>query len=152
FFENKDLTITIGEFNSDKPQTSFTLKFTREQKIRDILPDGTVKTDTIFSYSKELKAASSDGRYIFYTMGGNEIFLLDLYQKEIIPTRLPIQSENQYNYEVSVDPENQRFYILETIYDSEEKRLTHYDFNGKNLGTFKFDLNFMNDGLVNDGK
>src|SRR5690606_26762260 len=108
FFENKDLTITIGEFDSDKPQSNFTLKYTGEEKIRDILPDGTVKTDTIFSYSKELKAASSDGRYVFYTMGSNEIFLLDLHQKEMIPTRLPIQAENQYNYEVSVDAENQR--------------------------------------------
>src|SRR5690606_36051656 len=46
FFENKDLTITIGEFDSDKPQSNFTLKYTGEEKIRDILPDGTVKTDT----------------------------------------------------------------------------------------------------------
>src|SRR5690606_2772035 len=154
FFQNKNsLTITTGTFNSKKNEATFTLNFENSEKVfRDIQPDGTVKIDTTWNYHKELKAASSNGKIIFYTMGTDRLFYLDLNEKDIIPTRLPIQKDNMSFCEISVDSEAKQFYIIESFYDLDEKQITYYDFKGQKLSSRKYDLNMKNDGIVNDGK
>lgn len=153
FFQNKGLNISIGSFNEDNALKTYSLQFENSQKIfREIVTDGSITIDTIHNYAKELKTVSANGRYVFYTMGTDKLFYIDLYQIEIIPTQLPIIRESFSNCEISVAVDGSQFYIIETLYDLEKKRITYYDLGGKVLKTMEQDINFRNDGIVNNGE
>lgn len=153
YFQNKGLTISIGTFYGDTSPKTYSLQFENSKKIiREIATNGSIRIDTIYNYAKELKAVSENGRYVLYTMGTDKVYYIDLHQNEIIPTQLPIDKESVSNCEISVANDGSQFFIIETLHDLEKKRITYYDLSGKVLKTKEYDLNFRNDGIVNNGE
>src|SRR5690606_31796128 len=71
---------------------------------------------------------------------------------EIIPTLLPVTLDNQYNGEISVNVDEKQFYVYEKLYDSNQIKISYYDFNGKYLKSLILEDENMNFGMVNNGK
>lgn len=151
--DENTLTINIGTKNSTSTDQTFVIAPFDDYstKIKSIKTDGSTVTDSVWLGGISLKTVSSDGKYVFF-QGMGDIYYLDLNQKEIIPTRLPVHLENQFNGEISVNAKEKQFYVYEKLYDSNQIKITYYDFNGKKIDTLAFEINMTKTGIVNDGK
>jgi len=147
------VTVSTGTINSARTDKTFVIApyDGYSTKIKSLKPDGSIVTDSVWLGNMTLKTASSDGRYVFFQELG-DIYCLDLDQKEVIPTRLPVHMENQYNGEISVNSKEKQFYLLEKSYDTDQILITYYDFNGTKIDTLAFEMNMTKTGIVNNGK
>lgn len=130
------------------------LKFTEDNSLicREILGDKQYKMCEIYFWNfGYFKKASANGRYLFFTSLdlNQNLFYLDLDEKDPIPIRLPINLS--YGDEVSIDSKGSQFYVVHKNYDLKRTEINYYNFWGEPIKSINLsdvdNLSIINDGF-----
>ncbi|MGB3345614.1 MAG: caspase family protein [Aequorivita sp.] len=117
---------------------------------QDIIPDHQYKLSASeYWYFGSLKGASANGRYVFFTSSGDNLFYLDLDEKDPIPIRFPITIE--YGDRVSINSEGTQFYVVHKDRKLNQTAISFYNFWGESIGNNDVSKD-VDISVINDGK
>jgi len=130
---NTNLRITIGVTNAKQieseiivnPQTYYTIASSGEKNI--------TKDEFLFNFN--LNAISSNGEHVLYMSGDRSLFYINLFQKNIIPIKIPLEKPLEYGSELTIAEDGKTFSILETMEEEFRFKISQYDLSGKKINT-----------------
>ena len=133
-------TIEISVFDGNKNKTTQKLKINPHQySNRDL--NGTTKNIEVENFSSyiipNLKAVSSNEKYLMYTINDESIFFVDITQSNPKPIKISPEKVLNYSSKISIAPDGKRFCVLN---DNENTyTITIFDMNGNPIETQSID-------------